>query len=79
MSKPASPVSQQFINHPVNSNQHHSESDGGIRVLFHNSSSGNHIGSYPNSAKASIEIHDGQETEQPGVESPLLMKNSTNT
>jgi hypothetical protein len=69
MSKPASPSSQLHsqVEPQVN---HRSESESGLRVSYsQSSSSGNQVVNFGRSQKASVEIHDGLETE---VEQPLL-------
>jgi hypothetical protein len=76
MSKPASPSSQQFLSRGTSRNKLHSESDLGARVTFNQTNgSSNHIASFSNSQKASVDVHDGNEGE---VEQPLL-NSSTNS
>jgi hypothetical protein len=71
MSMAPSPTSQQnFLN--AHSNQHLNNDSDGIRVTYSQSNStGNHIITFGNSQKNSVEIHDGTDVE---AEQPLLNK-----
>lgn len=76
MSKPASPTSQQlFLTQPPSTQQLHDLSvDSLARVtLGQSNSSGNHIATFANAQKTSVEMHDGPEAES---EQPLLKRSS---
>ena len=75
VSKPASPSSQQFLSRGTSRNHLHSESDVPIRIALQSNGSNNHIASFSNSQKASVDVHDGAEGES---EQPLLNQ-STNS